>query len=74
VDFEFVLEGYLDSDFAKDPVKCHLVSGFCSFLEGCILNTKSCMQPIVTLSVTEAILIMATECAQDLTYEKNILE
>jgi hypothetical protein len=32
------------------------------------------MQPIVSLSVTEAELVAATECAQDLIYEKNILE
>lgn len=73
-DFEFVLEGYSDSDYAKDTVQRRSVSGFCSFLEGCVINTKSRMQPIVALSVTEAELVAATECAQDLIYAKNILE
>jgi hypothetical protein len=73
-DFVFQLEGYSDSDYAKDSVQRRSVSGFCSFLEGCVLNTKSCMQPIVSLSVTEAELVTATECAQDLIYKKNILE
>ena len=72
--FVFVLEGYSDSDYAKDPIKRRSVSGYCSFLEGCVINTKSRMQPIVSLSVTEAELIAATECAQDLIYAKNILE
>jgi hypothetical protein len=73
-DFFFQLEGYSDSDYVKDLVQRHSVSGFCSFLEGCALNTMSCMQPIMSLSVMEAELVAATECAQDLIYEKNILE
>jgi hypothetical protein len=73
-DFVFQLEGYSDSGYAKDPVQCRSVSGFCSFLEGCVLNTKSCMQPIMSLSVTEAELVAVTKCAQDLIYKKNILE
>jgi hypothetical protein len=73
-DFEFILEGYSDSDYTKDPLKCRSVSGFCSFLEGCVISTKSRMPPIVALSVTEAELVAATECAQDLIYAKNILE
>jgi hypothetical protein len=73
-EFVFIVEGYSDSDYAKDPIKRRSVSGYCSFLEGCVLNTKSRMQPIVSLSVTEAELIAATECAQDLIYIKNLLE
>jgi hypothetical protein len=72
--FEFIIDGYSDSDYAKDPVKRRSVSGFCSFLEGCVLNTKSRMQPITSLSVTEAELVAATECAQDLLFAKNVLE
>jgi hypothetical protein len=72
--FEFILEGYSDSDYAKDPVRRRSVSGFCSFLEGCPVSTKSRMQQITSLSVTEAELIAATECAQDLLYEKHVLE
>ena len=72
--FEFVVEGYSDSDYAKDPIKRRSVSGFCSFIEGCVLNTKSRMQPITSLSVTEAELVAATECAQDLLYVKHVME
>jgi len=72
--FEFVIEGYSDSDYAKDPIKRRSVSGYCSFLEGCVLNTKSRMQPITSLSVTEAELVAATECAQDLIFMKNLME
>ena len=32
------------------------------------------MQPITSLSVTEAELVAATECAQDLVFIKNVLE
>jgi hypothetical protein len=72
--FEFVVEGYSDSDYAKDPIKHRSVSGFCSFIEGCVLNTKSRMQPISSLSVTEAELVAATECAQDLLFVKHVME
>jgi hypothetical protein len=72
--FEFIIEGYSDSDYAKDPVKRRSVSGYCSFLEGCPVNTKSRMQPITSLSVTEAELVAATECAQDLLFIKHVLE
>jgi hypothetical protein len=72
--FEFVIDGYSDSDYAKDPVKHHSVSGYCCFLEGCVINTKSRMQPITSLSVTEAELVAATECAQDLLFAMHILE
>jgi hypothetical protein len=72
--FEFIVDGYSDSDYAKDPVKRRSVSGFCSFLEGCVLNTKSHMQPITSLSVTEAELVAATECAQDLLFIKHVME
>ena len=61
-DFEFEIYGYSDSDYAKDPVKRCSVSGYSSFLEGCAVNTKSWMQPITALSVTEAELIAANCC------------
>lgn len=73
-EFEFEIYGYSDSDYAKDPIKRRSVSGYSSFLEGCVVNTKSRMQPITALSVTEAELIAATECAQDLVFIKNVLE
>jgi len=72
--FEFIIDSYSDSDYAKDPIKCRSVCGYCSFLEGCPINTKSRMQPITSLSITEAELIAATECAQDLLFIKNVLE
>ena len=73
-DFEFILDGYSDSDYAKDPIKRRSVSGYCSFLEGCVLNSKSRMQDSTSLSVTQSELNAATECAQDLMYEKFVLE
>jgi Reverse transcriptase (RNA-dependent DNA polymerase) len=73
-DFEFEIYGHTDSDYAKDPVKHCSVSGYSSFLEGCAVNTKSRMLSITALSVTEAELIAATECAPDLMYIKNVLE
>lgn len=72
--FKFILDGFSDLDYAKDPMQCHSVSGYCSFLEGCVINTKSRMQSIVCLPVTESELVAATECAQDLLFVKHVLE
>ena len=72
--FEFILEGFSDSDYAKDPIKRRSVTGNCSFLEGCVINTRSRMQKLTALSVSEAELVSATECAQDLMYAKGLLE
>ena len=71
---KFHLEGFSDSDYAKDPHKRRSVSGTCMFLDGCIIHSRSKMQAITTLSVTESELCAATECGQDLMFAKNLLE
>ena len=68
------MDGYSDSDFAKDPIKRRSVSGYGVFLERCPINTKSRMQRSTTLSVTEAELYAGTECGQDLMFAMWILE
>jgi hypothetical protein len=44
------------------------------FLEDCCTSAKSKQMPFVTLSVTEAELAAAVECAQDLMYSMHVLE
>jgi hypothetical protein len=79
-EFEFIVKGYSDSfrvcqGFRLCQGSRHAsVSGFCSFLEGCVFNMKSQMQPITSFSVTEAELVAATEFAQDLLYVKHVME
>ena len=52
--FEFVVSGRSDSDYAKDPERRRSVSGYSTFLHGAPVTTRCRMQGCVTLSVTEA--------------------
>jgi len=72
--FELVISGRSDSDYAKDTEKRRSVSGFAVYLEGAPISHKSRMQQSTTLSVSEAELVAATECAQDMMFVKHVLE
>ena len=51
-----------DSDYANDPDRRRSVSGYTTILNGAPTSTmKSKMQSCVTLSVTEAELVAATQ-------------
>jgi hypothetical protein len=66
--FEFVINGRSDSDFAKDPEWHRSVSGYSTFLCGAPVTMKSCMRGCVTLHVTSAELVSGTQCAQDMLF------
>jgi hypothetical protein len=71
---EFVITGQLDLDYAKDTDSRKSVSGTSTFLHGSPISTRSNTQKSVTLSVTEAELVAATQCAQDMLFNLRILE
>jgi hypothetical protein len=73
-DFEFVVSGRSDSDYAKDPERRRSVSGYSTFLHGAPVTTRCRMQGCVTHSVTEAELVSATQCAQDMLFVMRVLE
>jgi len=73
-EFEFVISGRSDSDYAKDPDRRRSVSGYSTFLCKAPVTMKSRMQGCVTLSVTEAELVSATQCAQDMLFIMRVLE
>jgi len=66
--FEFVIHGVSHLDYAKGPLTHRSVSGYATFLCGAPVTMKSSMQNCVTLSVTEAELVSATNCAQHMLY------
>ena len=66
--------GKSDSDYAKDLESRRSVSGYCVFVNGAPVGMKSKMQATVTLSVTEAELIAATNCVQEMLYVKKIIK
>jgi hypothetical protein len=73
-EFELIILGRSDSDFAKEPDTRKSVSGNSTFLCGAPVIQRSSMQKIVALSVTEAELFVATSNGQDMTYVKVLLE
>ena len=72
-DFEFIISGNSDSDYAKCPDTRRSVSGWCVKLEGAPVSVKSSTQKIVALSVTEAELYAAVQCVQDMLYVMRLL-
>jgi hypothetical protein len=73
-EFELIILGRSDSDFAKEPDTRKSVSGNSTFLCGAPVIQRSSMQNIVALSVTEAELFASTSNAQDMMYVKRFLE
>jgi hypothetical protein len=70
----FKITGVSDSDYAKDMQTRKSVSGYATFLNGALVTAKRKMQECVTLSVTKAELVAATNCIQDMLYIRSILE
>jgi hypothetical protein len=66
--YAFVITGRSDSDYVKDTDTRRSVTGTSTFLNGSPIHTRSNMQKSVTLSVTEAELVAATQCAQDMVF------
>ena len=72
--YKFKVSGFSDSDYAKDPETRRSVSGYATFLNDAPVTAKSKMQDCVTLSATEAELVAATNCVQDMLYTKKVIE
>ena len=73
-DFEFVIEGFSDSEYAKCPDTRKSVGGSTVTLCGAVVVDKSKKSPTVALSVTEAELTQATSTAQDMLYVMRVME
>jgi hypothetical protein len=72
-EFQFVISGISDSDFAKDPETRKRVSGNSTFLYGSPIIQRSTLHIIMALLVTEA-LFAATNNAYDMSYSNIIVE
>ena len=72
-DFEFTVMGISDSNYATRPDTRKSVSGYSVFLNDAPVTMKSGMQKTIALSVAEAELFAATQCAQDMLYVMHIL-
>ena len=73
-EFEFTISGFSDSDFAKEPTERKSVSGWAVFLNGAPILMRSKMQDCTMLLVTEAELVAAMACAQDMWFLMRLME
>ena len=71
---KFVIKGKADSNFATDPDTRRSVSGYAGFVNGAPVTMKSGAQIVMVLSVTEAELFAATQCAQDMIFVLRTME
>jgi len=62
--FEIIIGGQSDSNYATYPDTRRSISGLRFMLENCPITFKSVMQRVVALSVKEAELYAAVQCAQ----------
>ena len=72
--FEFRISGRADADYANCPITKKSVSGYRVSLEDAPVAIKSGLQRIVALSTTEAELIAAVLCVQEMMYVMRLLE
>ena len=63
-----------DSDYAASKDTRRSVSGWSVYLEGTPISVKSSMQKTMALSVTEAEIMAAVSCAQNMLYANRIME
>jgi hypothetical protein len=71
-DFEFIVKGLLDANYATDPSSRKSISGYSVFLEDAPISMKSGQQKSVTLSTAEAKLVSGTQCAQDMLFVMRV--
>ena len=71
--FEFIVSGRSDSDYATDPETRRSVTGSRVSLNSAPVIWRSSTQKFVTLSVTEAEGGAAVTCVQDMLYVWNLL-
>lgn len=71
--FEFVITGMADSNWAAPPDRKN-TSGWRTFICGANVSQQSSTQKNTTLSVTEAEMVAGTEAAQDMLYARKLLE
>jgi hypothetical protein len=72
--FEFEISGMVDAEYAKDKECRQSISGYCTFLEGAVVSAKSKQQRCVTLSTTEAEMMVMADCVQDMMFIRDVLQ
>ena len=72
--YPWVFNTFVDSDWAGDTDTRRSVSGWCIFINGCLISWGSRGQQTVALSSTEAEYIGITEICKEILFINNILK
>jgi hypothetical protein len=72
--FEFIVKGLSDANYATDTSSRRSISGYSVFLEDAPISMKSAQQKSVTLSTAESELVSGTQCAQDMLFVMRVME
>jgi Reverse transcriptase (RNA-dependent DNA polymerase) len=73
-DVDTDLTGYADADFAGDVGSRKSTTGYVFMYQGCAVSWRSKLQPIVTLSSTEAEYVALCSAAQEAVYLRRLFE
>ena len=68
------LHAYCDSDYAGDGDERRSITGYCIYLQGCLIGWKSRAQRNVTLSSTEAEYVAVSEVCTEILFIKQVME
>jgi Reverse transcriptase (RNA-dependent DNA polymerase) len=68
------LVGYADASFASDPQSRRSTSGYVFMWQGCAVSWRSKVQPLVTLSSTEAEYVALCSAAQEAVYLRRLFD
>ena len=71
---QWTLKAFSDSDWAAVKDDRRSITGYCIYLNGCLISWKSRGQKHVTLSSTEAEYVAVSEACTDIMFIKMIME
>ena len=71
---DWKLKAYSDSDWAGDADDRRSITGFCIFLNGCLISWKSRGQKTVTLSSSEAEYVAVSEVCAEILFIKTLMD
>ena len=73
-DNHWILKAFSDSDWVGAQDDRRSITGYCIYLNGCLISWKSRGQKLVTLSSTEAEYVAVSEVCTDIMFIKMMME
>ncbi|GJX64372.1 copia LTR rider [Tanacetum coccineum] len=67
------VDGFVDVDYAKDPNKGRLITGYVFMVHGCVVSWKATLQHVVALSTIKAEYMVLTEAVKESIWLKGLL-